>query len=471
MPSRKMILSIIFITFVLIVMGVLAWYFSPILFGPPAESDQESGGGGVNLFPFGDNGAQTPDSDEEEGGGGDADADSDEEEEVSRMPRLRMVSEGPVIASVMAQSAEHSGLQGEATASTTDTSIANIIRYVQLGTGHVYEARTDDPEIIRLSNTTIPRINEAHFVGSDRILMRYTDDVGNFKLFSAQLADNASQSAATPKRLQGVFLSDGVRYLDVNPAGDVVWLQYTADGGARVISTDALGDSQTQIYESPLSEWRVDWFGSEDEVLLRSTPSYESFGMAFTLDVSTGALRPYGTARKALEVYPSTDRSRAIISLKADKETRSYLYKRDANEYIEIVPEAFAQKCVYAENREIFYCAAPVGEISFGEPDLWYQGVTSYQDDIWQIDANTGEAQIVVSPSGMSDDPIDVIDLSLSPDEQFLYFRDKDTRSLWTFQLDYLRGSYEPVNATLNGSGSEPAPAFGTTTDGEVFFE
>ena len=470
--SRQNILAFIFLGFLLFLLGGLAWYFGPAIWGPTTPTEEGEDSGGINLFPFGDNSSPRDTGEEDNTSTEQTGDEEDPADVVQRMPRLRMVSEGPVIAATLGPADTHSGLVGPATIDTTDRTIANTIRYVELGTGHVYEASTANQDITRLSNTTIPRINEAQFVSLDRVLLRYTDDVGNYKLFSAQLAPNSSPSASTPMRLQGVFLDDGVRYLDVGPDGQIVWLQAGANGGTRVVTTTAMGEDKTQIHASPLSEWRVDWFGASDQVLLRSTPSYNSFGMAYTLDTNTGALRPYGAARKALQVLPTTDRSRALLSLKADGETRTYLWRRENNEYVELVPQTFAEKCVYAEVRDVFYCAAPVGEIAAGEPDLWYQGVSSYRDDVWVIDAQTGEAELAASPSGLSDDPIDIVDLSLSPDEQFLYFRDKDTRSLWTYQLDYIRGSLEAgEGSNLSGDAAEPAPEYGTTTDGELFFE
>jgi hypothetical protein len=468
-----MILSLVFIGFVLVIVGVLAWFFAPAFLGPAPQEDTQNDDGGINFFPFGDGGEATDPTDEPDRD----DADPDETDEPSdpieanRMPRLRQVSEGPVIAAYVSEADTHSGIVGPAATSTNDAGIENTIRYVELGTGHVYEGSTFNRDIKRLSNTTIPRINEAQFVGLNRILMRYTDDLGNFKLFSAEIVDNASQNASTPKRLQGTFLPDGVQYIDVGPDGQIVWLQ-TIPNGTRVVTTNATGDDQTQIYSSVLSEWRVDWHGATNEVILQSTPSYESFGMAYTLDVQTGDLRPYGAARKALQVLPTPDRSRALVSLVADETTQLYLWSRDDNEYIELVPQTFAEKCVYAQVRDVFYCATPVQEIAATEPDLWYQGVSSYRDDIWVIDGQTGAAELAVSPSGVSDDPIDIVDLSISNDEQFLYFRDKDTRSLWTFQIDYIRSGANPNDIggerALQDANTESST---TTTEEPVFFE
>ncbi|MFW0871392.1 MAG: hypothetical protein ACKKL4_02980 [Patescibacteria group bacterium] len=470
MPSRRMILSLIFIGFVLFVLGVLVWYFSPAFFGPSTQDGDSGRGGGINLFPFGDSGGE---GDQGAGGQvvdqGDTDT-QDKEQDLGRMPRLRMVSKGPVIAATMSQASSHSGIVGPSATSTNDAGIENSIRYVELGTGHIYEASTFNRDITRLSNTTIPRINEAQFVTLDRILMRYTDDLGNYKLFSAELADNASPSASTPKRLQGIFLPDGVRYIDVSPEGKLVWLQNMSNG-VRVVTTNALGENQKQIYSSPLSEWRIGWYGSNNEVLLQSTPSYESYGMAYTLDASNGSLRPYGEARKALGVLPTPDRKRALVSLKADGQTRLFLWRQESNEYVDLTPRTFVEKCVYASVRDEFYCASPISPIARAEPDLWYQGVSSYRDDIWVIDGQTGASELALSPSGLSDDPIDIIDLAISPDEQFLYFRDKDTRSLWTFQIDYIRGSTESSNSSEVESASEPDSGLDADTDEEPFFE
>lgn len=455
MPSRKKMALWIFIAFVVIFAGALAWYFLPGLFTTTSYDEDGNPVREVDLFPFGG-----------DGGGFDYDIFNNDDEPDDdlvninpedvyggeRPPRLRIISEGPVIGATMFSAEGHSGLVGSARATTTDEDVANTFRYIELGTGHVYEGRTTDGVVSRISNTTIPDIDEAEFVDQDRVLIRYTDDSDRIKTFSAELADNFGDSSSAPKRLQGIFLPDNILDVDVSPEGTLGMI--VPDGDEYSVRTsDAVGDNTVELYRSPLSEWRVGWHGSNDTMLLQSTPSYETYGVAYTLDTSNGALRPYTTGRKALQVKPSASYDNAMISLYGDDEMRLYVWNRESNQYIDLSIDALAEKCTWAQARGSFFCATPMEDLQEGEPDLWYQGVTSYTDQVWQIDATTGQAQLVLSGALSDGRPFDIVDLQISPDEQFLYFRDKTSRALWSFQLDY-------DNASSNETTPEPDPDF-----------
>lgn len=481
MPSRKKIALGILIGFLVVFFGGLAIYFAPILFTNTTVDENGNPTRNINLFPFGGN-----------GGGFDYDIFEDDDDDNQnnnneqignqydgpRQPQLRMISPGPVIGATMYPATGHSGLSGPATATTTDRNIANDFRYVELGTGHIYQGSTNTGLVERISNTTIPKINEAMFANADRVILRYTDDGGRIKTFSAELVNNFAEGSATNKRLQGVFLPDNILDVAISSEGKMLSLSGNP-GDYRVYLSSVLGDNQTQVYQSPLGEWELSWNGNEREALIQSTPSYETFGMAYTLDTANGDFRPYITARKALDVVTTNDRDNALISFRADGQTRMFIWNRETNQYIDLGLSTFAQKCVWAENRAQFYCAIPIQSIADAEPDLWYQGVTSHSDEFWEIDPVTGRSRVILVPAGFTDETIDVIDLTLSDDEQFLYFRDKTARSLWSLQIDYERIApsapiIQPVvidpsaTSTEDGTTSEETETQNPDLEGEL---
>ena len=436
MPSRRKIAWVILLLFLFLFFGLLLWYFGPALFATPSLDEEGNPTRDVNLFPFGGG-----------GGGFDYDIFDDEDEDLReevvvdeaprvRQPQLRQLAEGPVIGATMFPSEGHSGVRGRVTATTTDDSIANTFRYIELGTGHVFQGATNNGEITRISNTTIPKISQALFVNPDRLLIRYPDDSERIKTFSGELVTNFAPGASTEKRLQGVFLQDNILEVAPSRAGKLLFLAREGDV-YRIYTSDSLGDNQTQVYEFPVGEWRLSWNDNEEEALLHSTPSYETYGVAYTLDTTNGSLRPYTNARKALSLVTTPSRSQAILSVRGGEgETSLFSWQQETNQYINLGLAGFAEKCLWAEERARFYCALPRGEVAEAEPDLWYQGVTQYSDEVWEIDPATGRSEILFSPARFAQD-FDILDLTLSPDEQFLYFRDKVSRSLWSYQIDY----------------------------------
>lgn len=62
-----------------------------------------------------------------------------------------------------------------------------VIRYIERGTGHIYETSTSTLEAKRISNTTIPKIYEAYFTDKgDNLILRGL--IGNSDIISTQYA-------------------------------------------------------------------------------------------------------------------------------------------------------------------------------------------------------------------------------------------------------------------------------------------
>jgi|GEM_PF-3511344 len=444
MPSRKRLVLWILLTFLIVFFGGIILYLAPLLFGETTYDAQGNPTREVNLFPFGantdtgspidiivqepvatgGNGVQTPNT---------------RGNNEKRQDQLRQIDEGPVIGAFMFNGPRHSGLVGPVTATTTDRDVENTFRYVELGTGHVFEGSTNNGEITRISNTTIPRIAEARFVNKDRIIMRYADATDRIKTFSAELVRNFADNSGTDFKLQGIFLQDNIFDLDSSPSGKLLQVQEKISGVDRsaIVVSDELGGSPVQAFASPVTEWLGSWNGQDRTVLLQNKPSYNSVSTAYTLDTQTGTFTPYIAGRKGLSVLTTNDLSNALLSVNENGATKLYSWNRENNQYIDLDLSTFAEKCVYAPVRNKFYCAVPLESIAEAEPDLWYQGVTKYTDQIWEIDPVTGQSTLRLLPIQFTQDKLDMIDFSISADEQYIYFRDKTKRSLWSYQIDY----------------------------------
>ena len=95
-----------------------------------------------------------------------------------------------------------------------------------------------------------------------------------------------------------------------------------------------------------------------------------------------------------------------------------------------------ANKCTWSPiQTTTLYCAVPQNIPEGNYPDAWYQGLVSFSDDIYQIDANTGQAIEIGNISQQAGQPIDAENLKVSPDGNFLIFTNKIDLSLWALQI------------------------------------
>ncbi len=99
--------------------------------------------------------------------------------------------------------------------------------------------------------------------------------------------------------------------------------------------------------------------------------------------------------------------------------------------------QTLPEKCVWGNKySKIVYCAVPK-EISRGDsyPDDWYIGLMHFNDRIWSMNLETGESTLIVDPEQQTTIPLDVVNLKVSKNDDYLTFEDKRTLSLWGIKL------------------------------------
>ena len=95
-----------------------------------------------------------------------------------------------------------------------------------------------------------------------------------------------------------------------------------------------------------------------------------------------------------------------------------------------------ADKCVWGQNdKSMLYCAVPKNIQSANYPDVWYQGLLSFSDNFWQIDTQTGTTKLLYTTNN-SNENIDAFNMTVSPDDKYIVFENKDDLSLWLLNLN-----------------------------------
>ena len=91
------------------------------------------------------------------------------------------------------------------------------------------------------------------------------------------------------------------------------------------------------------------------------------------------------------------------------------------------------EKCVWSKNSLTIYCAVPVStELALSFPDDWYQGLTHFQDALWKVDVISGNATPI---SSLDYKLIDVVDPMLDPSENFIFFKNNNDGTPWSYDL------------------------------------
>ncbi len=321
-----------------------------------------------------------------------------------------------------------------AVAIATTTSITPLVRFIERGTGNVYEVRPDSNTETRLSNTTIAKISEAFWnKGGTRVLARYTGDNGDsIKTYSALLTKSLNQPEG---ELQGVFLTENIRSLAVNPDKSKVFYLLEHSAGSTGIVSDFDGTKKTQIFDSLLSEWLPDW-PTATRVSLTSKASAGVPGFMYLLNTQTGALTRAISGIVGLTTLVNSDASSALYSESGKDNFALKIYSFKTATVKDVAIQTLPEKCVWSKNDlETIYCSVPTYMPTGAYPDIWYQGLVSFSDEIWKIDGRTGAGELIGKLKNATRADIDGVNLFLSPKEDYLFFTNKNDFHLWSVRL------------------------------------
>jgi hypothetical protein len=333
-------------------------------------------------------------------------------------PKLRQISTNPVAGFV---------------ASTS------VIRYMDRGTGHIYDTRTDTENAVRVSNTTLPKIYEAYGnkQGTNFILRYLKDETDTIVNFYAELRTIATGTSETSLQLKGKYISPDVNQVAVSPTGDRIFT-WNIEGGRGIGYISAFDErGKTKVAEEIFTQATIDW--PEANTLMVSTKaSAVSSGYIYSLSTRGGIMKNVIAGVRGLTGKMSKDAQKILYSgSTADGFFATSIKDIKENTTQEVVFATLAEKCVWSNLRKNeVYCSVPTTIPSAQYPDDWYKGSISFTDKIWHLNTTTGEVHLIASPLELSDVSLDAINLTLDPQEDALYFVNKKDLTLWALDLN-----------------------------------
>lgn len=293
-----------------------------------------------------------------------------------------------------------------------------MIRYVEKGTGHIYETKTTALGQEKISNTTIPRIYEAVWVDESSVILRYFNEGGDLESFYAELEDGSLDGSFLPKNIENIkVVNNTIRYL------------LETNLGSSIVRSNPDGTNRVTLYNSPFSEWSVDWWSSTLAILTTKTSAF-AFGDSFFLNTNTVNLTKIFDSIPGLTILPNTKNDDILFSINSDGNILPHVFNTETEEFNEINIETLPEKCVWFEENYL-YCSVPIEFPSGLYPDDWYKGIVSFSDDIWSIDVEKGTTEVIE----YLDDEIDGVNLMMSPTGEYLLFTNKKDSTLWSLRL------------------------------------
>ncbi|HBV01346.1 MAG TPA: hypothetical protein DEF00_03065 [Candidatus Taylorbacteria bacterium] len=331
-------------------------------------------------------------------------------------PILRQLSKVPIAGAVLGVKS------GEA-----------VVRYQERATGNIYEIGAAGEGEKRLTNTTIPKVYEALWskTGTELVSRYVRENSEIIESFSARVIP---ESSGKEGELQGVFLPRDISSAAIAPDGKKVFYLQGENGGASGIQSDLSGNGKTKIWASPVREWLVSW-PAANKIAILSKPSGFASGMLISLDPLSGARTLVLRNIPGLTALMNPAKSLTLYSASSESNISLHMLDTATGRNSTVRTTTFPEKCVWSKNGESFYCGVPKIIPPGTYPDVWYQGVIAFEDEVWGITPSSGVTDRVLDISGKRGIPIDLINPEVSPDEKFLIFTDKESGTLWSLQM------------------------------------
>lgn len=348
----------------------------------------------------------------------------------SRLPRLRMISGDPVSGYTSHKVQVETQQVGTSTRPIYDAAVT----YTQRANGHIFETRMEIDTTHRISNTTIPKVYEALYSSSTQAIYRYLNDDGeSIRTFSGSLSLSTTTSTST---FQGTFFPNNIESIAIAPGGkDVV---YGYENGDNFYLTRSKPDASgaVSIFSSFVKEWKLQW-PVLDSIFLTTKADSRYPGILYRINPDTKRFDKLLSDVLGLSATVDSVGEYAFISY-SDETTgiRSAFYNLDNRNFTFPEYNTFAEKCVWStKETNLIYCAVSLEALTGDYPEDWYQGETLTYDIIYRTDVLTGASEIILDEEDLGNNVIDMTHLSLSPDEDYIYFINKRDLTLWSFGL------------------------------------
>lgn len=364
----------------------------------------------------------------------------------SRIPILRQLSSEPIAGYTFFKK-EFEVINNDLATSTeevpvnTETEEKYVFRFMERGTGHIFETTEDTLTTEKITNTSVSKIINAIFSenGNKIIFEKLSEDEENIDSFLGNIIDEIEEGGSEQKILEVQPYSILSKNFTLSPKKDLFAHMKLNSDSSTIYSTN-FDLKETVLEQSIIKDWLISW-DSENYISMFTKPSSKIPGYGYILNIKNGNSEKIFNQINGLTFKLSPDAQSAIYS-ESNGNSFSLKFKNLETEEIRDFPiSAIPEKCVFSNTQEnIIYCGTSTLIPSATYPDDWYKGKVSFDDSIWKINTNTGRSETLYQFDDMYGN-FDVIDIQLTSDDEFILFKNKIDLTLWSINLKEMDNS------------------------------
>lgn len=318
-----------------------------------------------------------------------------------------------------------------------ETEERNVFRFIERGTGHVYETNDKTLSNKKISNTTFQKINRAIFFdeGQKILMEKLSDNEEGVDSFIGEIVLNEEGGTGTlsvsPFSIINSFFSLS------NDGENFYYFGEDFDSG-QIFENNTDFDSQRLILDSPIKDWLYSG-ETEDSIFLVTKPSSGEEGYGYLVNKQGGNIKKILDAVFGLTAKISPGGEYVLYAEGRGNVLKLFSENTENGEGRPIQLSTLPEKCVFGNlDESIIYCGAPSANAPGEYPDDWYQGQVSFRDSVWRVDLDTGEITALYFFESEREGVFDIVDLTITEDEEFLLFKNKRDLTLWSLDLGQL---------------------------------
>ncbi len=298
-------------------------------------------------------------------------------------------------------------------------------------TGNIYENISSTTEINKLSYFTFIGAEEVDFIDDSSVLIKKVDDDNEtINTQYVKLTKESSTSTlynGTPKDIN----IDSTTSFSKETKRIFYFIKNTGRG---ILST-LDGSTRTNIINTSLTEW-LHQYVNKNIISLTTKPSAYFPGYLFFLNPDGKSKNTYIIGEKyGFNVLVSPDGKKIIYNEIINNTLETFIYdiKSKTNTYLS--QATIVDKCSWTNDSKLIYCGIPQKLYEAPYPDAWYKNNIEFSDNIWSINPETGDFNIIIPLQDMVINPIDVYKIKISNTNKYILFQDKNTLNLWKYEI------------------------------------
>lgn len=339
--------------------------------------------------------------------------------------------------------------EGIASTTLAESYPTGRLRYVERGTGHVYEIDLEGGTETRVSAATTGQTVEAYFSkdGNDAVIIKEMGDttIASWHVFTA----TEEKSVPLPLGSEHFhFTADGTLLFGVsNNDGTVIYEQSAIDLTPR------------ELWRIPFSDIDIVWTNSRTLIINRPSPYLKGGVYEIVNGNLSRLIKPQYNLSAVID-----QAGRYILYSHLDSGLNamvSYFFDYESGQSVAAALPAIPEKCTFVAGSNL-WCAVSFQLLNGDRENLtnWYRGEFISSDTIWKQSDLIETAEYIDFLLDLAGFDIDVTKLQSSNDGQLLFIN-KINGTLWMYKLPQTEDLNPTTNEDLLGNGEE-------VTDGEI---